>query len=60
MDCEALLREALVKFGSCHVLGSESRIYYEAMKNLQTVIRAVEIEKEREKHADSDKQREGV
>lgn len=42
MDCEELLREALVKFGSCHVMGSESQIFADGMKNLNKVIQAVE------------------
>ncbi len=53
MDCEELLREALVKFGSCHVMGSESQIFADGMKNLNKVIQAIErAKKEEDKHAD--------
>lgn len=60
MNCEELLREALVKFGSCHVMGSESQIYADGMNNLNKVICAIEREKEREMHADHSEQRENV
>ena len=61
MDCEELLREALVKFGSCHVMGSESQIYADGMKNLNKVIQAIErARKEEAANANRNEQREDV
>ena len=61
MDCEELLREALVKFGSCHVMGSESQIFADGMKNLNKVIQAVErARKEEAANANRNEQRTDV
>jgi len=52
MDVETVLRGTIAMLGTCHVLGSESETFAGALKNLKTVVSAIEKAKEEASHAD--------
>ena len=57
MSIETILRSTIAMLGTCHVLGSESETFGAALKNLKTVVNAIDqAKKEGEEHGTDHKQ----
>ena len=60
MDVETLLRSTVPILETVHVLGGDAEKMGAAIKNIKTVIAAIDKAKEEEKRANHDEQRKNV
>lgn len=57
MTIEEILRSTIAMLGTCHVLGNETDTFSAALKNLKTVVNAIDqAKKEGEEHGTDHKQ----